>query len=720
MNQHATYREASVGRPVLWRDLKLSLCALYSFPIDESLQPCPPLSPQQANDALIGMQSRNVRRKILSIGQRSRDQAAVGKHSALQTEHHAMKQSIGMGSSWLACLAMICDGLSGQTHGNNLHCVQQRETERLFCAQTLLHRLRRTKLNEAIDWEIEQPHDLPYNEALTFYQTCTYRPNLVEIYKHWLCGTFPAGALVLNEYHQSKIMTNDDEERIKGELSLLTLASIMFQSALSSSGHGRQTPFISSLGASMAVVALRLRYTVASVDRAGGPVDHCKPIVIMIAQSLAAVWNTVNQHLTTDSCLDGRKEKAISAFGVALHACLAAVPDVLLGPGGGARAKLSTDPRCIQAASRELREGGFRLAWETSHQYRQQIRALGLEASFDYQRVDFWTLSVCHQWAKVLPLPLDLASHVAGLAKNYLMTGYSECQKVALLFVISVCEAGAWTVDEVLAFNLGLSEHQLTQQPNKKRQSSRSKKHQKSLVEENATDSTIIEAKVEAQQRGEVSCLVTQLVWDGLNSLVEQVLAACGTDSNLQVDGEGPVGCLTACAVACLPHIVNNPQSLYARELFLAIVGPFRMLCEAPNKAIRGLTFEPLNILHNRVMLTLEKTGAMSDELESLILEHFFESCLKLAGSCPYPANYFDDLTMSSDEDLEIERNDVRDLLRTVTEWRDSSPSRAFAMNLIERLLNECERSVVCCRNEGRLFEETAIHAFSSLGEFRG
>jgi len=86
------------------------------------------------------------------------------------------------------------------------------------------------------------------------------------------------------------------------------------------------------------------------------------------------------------------------------------------------------------------------------------------------------------------------------------------------------------------------------------------------------------------------------------------------------------------------------------------------------------------------------------------------------ATACRYPVGYFDDPGANSDEDLEIERNDVRDLLRAVSDPGSSSEPISMALRLLLKLLQACEHSVLSSRDRHQLFDETVIHAFSALG----
>jgi hypothetical protein len=140
---------------------------------------------EEAHAFLLALQSRNLRRR----------------GSANET-----------GSTWLACLYLLL--------------TSKEYTERLFCAQTLLHRMRRTKLVEAIDWEFDIAD--------------------VNEYKQWI-------AALLSGVHLTEA-SSTAEEACKGELSLLTLAALI----QGETNH----QILYSLGASIAVLALRLQQDV--------------------------------------------------------------------------------------------------------------------------------------------------------------------------------------------------------------------------------------------------------------------------------------------------------------------------------------------------------------------------------------------------------------------------------------------------------------------------
>lgn len=95
-----------------------------------------------------------------------------------------------------------------------------------------------------------------------------------------------------------------------------------------------------------------------------------------------------------------------------------------------------------------------------------------------------------------------------------------------------------------------------------------------------------------------------------------------------------------------------------------------------------------------------------------------------LAASCCYPPGYFHDLAANNDEDLENERNDVRDVLRCISSSPElnGKPRSQSAMNLTSRillqLLQACAQPLQEIKEDPcMLFPETALHAFSALAK---
>lgn len=110
---------------------------------------------------------------------------------------------------------------------------------------------------------------------------------------------------------------------------------------------------------------------------------------------------------------------------------------------------------------------------------------------------------------------------------------------------------------------------------------------------------------------------------------------------------------------------------------------------------------------------------------------------MTLASSCGYPEGYFDHLDANSDEDLEIERNDIRDLLRTITTSGDVEFSNALhqrhedgplliCIQILTLILSACQDAIASAQQRQEqqqdlriqlLLPETIVHAFSALAK---
>ncbi|CAB9524907.1 hypothetical protein SEMRO_1602_G285260.1 [Seminavis robusta] len=204
----------------------------------------------------------------------------------------------------------------------------------------------------------------------------------------------------------------------------------------------------------------------------------------------------------------------------------------------------------------------------------------------------------------------------------------------------------------------------------------------------------------------------------------------------IQIEGEGPIGCLAACANACLAHLLRTsstpalafPQST---ELFVAIAHSFQEICQSPHRVIRAFAMEPIFSLHKTLVqhaLECEEGihPPLDPGLQDAVVELFVRCAMSLAIACGYSADYFQDFGAMSDEDLEIERNDVRDVIRTVavserggsTAFADvTRPPLEVTLKVLARLLHACFESIDASRKASQLFHETAVHCYSALAK---
>jgi hypothetical protein len=266
----------------------------------------------------------------------------------------------------------------------------------------------------------------------------------------------------------------------------------------------------------------------------------------------------------------------------------------------------------------------------------------------------------------------------------------------AMAYLVAIFEAAAKKPDQILSFALALDPQ--NPQSAKKRQSSKSKKRQKEMLEEASTDERRSEAIAEYQHRGDIACKTAAVVWNDLQP-------------NILSTPEG-VSCLCACANVCLPHWIRHSPG-QSHDLIQSIMASFQDLCMHPSRDVRGQTYEPLCSLH-LAMLEVEHSP-----LEPLIVDHLFRSTMHLAKSCGYPSDYFDYMSQDSDDELEIERNDVRDVLRAVCGGEDagSEPQKSFSLRVLDAIVRTCTESIVKQRDSNGLPHETAVHALSALAK---
>ena len=655
--------------PRLWNDLRLALATLYSTSSGGSSEsnhggagttPERRPSSKEAHDFLMHLQSRNVRRQIQSLKQRLQDTTQNNKefmhHHDNSTEsdtaglvsqpqllllqqQQQQQQRIEMKSTWLTCLyALLVEGFVHSTTS----------TEQLFGAQTILYTLTRAKLNESIDWDVEQPNDWTSDECLLFYLHHQQLPNLEASYRHWVRNMNPFLSAVLNAVSLSPVQGLDDEARIKGELSLFTLVAIMysvaqqqhqtsswsesehgFHSSSSSSSSPSVTPILTTLGAAVALLALRLRYALSPTQDSMAVVPTGPCLVVRIADALSTVWSVVVRETATTNLLslhsnsnNNHPPPSSWALGVTLHACLAALPDTLLGSPGGARCRISIDPRCLQAATHELRTIGLVQLWEALQHLNHELTQTDVLTT---SIRDGWTLTTIGRWATYVRIPSDLLHHLSPLLHQYIMTVKEDDgsqgminQRLALGSVMAVCEFATWTLEKILAHNLGFSEHQKPAPATKKRQTSRSRKRNKNLLETNTTEAVLTDAMDEIERRGESACQVISAAWLPLSEMVRRDLSLCTSDAHT-VDGEGPIGCLAVAAESCLPFLVRHPSYPGGHELFIAVASLFQELCHSPCKSVRGVSFEALYSLRKA---TLE--NPVDYRMQVLVVEHFF------------------------------------------------------------------------------------------------
>eukprot|EP00548_Thalassiothrix_antarctica_P013208 CAMPEP_0194171408 /NCGR_PEP_ID=MMETSP0154-20130528/5987_1 /TAXON_ID=1049557 /ORGANISM="Thalassiothrix antarctica, Strain L6-D1" /LENGTH=1365 /DNA_ID=CAMNT_0038883703 /DNA_START=23 /DNA_END=4120 /DNA_ORIENTATION=+ len=676
-------------QPHLSGDLRLALSVLYSLPTASDFSIQKPTS-KEAHDYLMQFQCRNVRRKLSSklksLKNKTESSAGINILQSLEAGD--------VGSSWLACLGLLA---SHRTSTNQQ--IEVNYAEALFAAQTMVHRLRRVKLSEAIDLEFESPQSLPPNHEM-----------IVDMYLQWSSTLNSTFLEVINKYHPQ----SSDEEAIKGELTVLSLTTILYCQTLScNQDFSSIRPLLSTIASALAVTTARLRYTSASIP---SEAPNTQPIVKMIINTLTMV------HQVVSSTSGANPAHAAHAHSTVLFMCMSAIPDAILAggdSGGGAYGRMSMDPRCFTAVTTEVRTQGLSQVWDSF---------MEMSSPSGDQLILF--LEMCESWAKYVPLPKEFVRRSVVLIKqSFIELAISQpsqhqvaAGRAALQYWIAIMEGGSWTVEEVLASSL-IQKYENSQQPNKKKQSSKSKKRQKETLEERTSQNQYVLAQNEVHHRSEMACEVTMQTWNAFRPLLTRELSTF-SDVNDEVQGDGPVGGIIACANACLPYLVRQPiQNSELLQLFVSISDAVNEICSSAARSVRGFAAESLYMLHDIVMTVGFPTdNANGYSLQNVIVDHFYKCCMNLASQCGYPGDYFKDLRENNEEELEMERNDVRDVLRCVSGHSSSGKNQSnpsgtrVAFCVLVKLLEACAQPIMEVGTEGKqLFPESALHAFSAL-----
>jgi hypothetical protein len=538
-------------------------------------------------------QSRNIRRKLTSISN-----SLKHKHQE-EGKSEDLLQSLepsDIGSSWLACLGLL-SSLKTKNDGSQVNYA-----EALFAAQTLVHRLRRVKLSEAIDLEFESPHSLPPSTQ-----------QIIESYLQWMEHFDLLLCQVLKSYQPH----SNDEETVKGEITLLSLMTILYCLTLTSSQHELASirPLLSTLASALSVTAARLRYTSQAIP---SPSPNTQPIVKMILHALNVVHQLVSATASTSP------DRQTLVYGNVLYTCMSAIPDAILagaGSDGGAYGRMSMDPRCYTAVTTETRTQGIAQVWESF---------MDLPAPKGDLLIMF--LNMCESWAKYVPLPQEFVREsvelidqaFVGLSGEQLNQQQIVAGRAAMGYWIAIMEGGSWTVEEVLAASL-LQKKENSHQSHKKRQSSKSKKRQKEVLEERTTQNQYILAQNEVHHRSEVACEVTMRTWHSFHFLFSRELSVV-TDVDDEFQGDGPIGGGIACANACLPYILRQPtQTSESLQLFVSIGNTVQEICSSPARSVRGFAAESLYTLHKVLMAGVADKVSFGNEFERIIVDHFFK-----------------------------------------------------------------------------------------------
>jgi len=741
-NDVVTFRE-----PVLLSKLRIALAHLYGIGTVNTAN-----HTLDAHSYLIEFQARNTRRKAIALQQRLNDKKDRTSTALLPREDEYI------GSSFYACLPSL------------LLSIPAHDTERLFSAQTILHRLRRMKLSEAIDFEIEYHHEqnsIMSVEAIMHMTSDTSIPLQEQTlywtrFLHFHCQTLSSFhpvllGKVLDRYSQQWSDTigqhfnirsaSDLEERIKGEITLHTLATAAYLNGFldimqeSNEDHSKIGPLLQTLSSAMAVTALRLRYTPSDPSSPATQI----PIVSQVVNSFQIVFEIATslsvQELVSGFNLPAEDHNLLNIFHQhnslihtrALCKCvciaLASVPDALLGSEGGARGRLSIDPKCIQSTNVELRtfDTGIGLLQQTI----MQLNALQMErdtSSNSQVYLKEQILGASERWARFVSLTHEFVEAILTTAQTDLSTlerinqidNITSYDKIYFAFLTRIFEAASMTPEEIIAASAGLTLDSGSQQAGRKRQSSKSKKrHKQKLLEviegggESSVDMKQEEATIEVRLRGSIASYAARIAWEKVYPLYRSSLNRMDASPNTVVEGEGVIGCICTCVSACIPHYINNgaPQADSSMVLVGLLFEALKEICSSSNSSVRALSFEHIIGVH-KALVNVQPLQNF-DDLYYTITQSLSDCALTLSEKCDYPNTYFDRMELNNIEELEIERNDVRDIIRAICSFDFGVEEFSrFSVTCLERTIHFCHQGIT--DRPSLLPSETLVHVLSS------
>jgi hypothetical protein len=677
------------------------------------------------------------------------------------------------GSIFLSCLALLYSSCS---QNSNSH-------ERIFTAQALNHRCRSIKLTETLDIEAEDGVECGTSRLVIALEELKNQRNNTQpntdlnqktksILTAWLeryvpmlvnrCGGGAActGAellAVVLERHSSSLLDSPylcdesrGEEQIKGTLMMFSLAVAMYVAAFrdfedehqhqNQHDEAGRSPWanavLSELGSALSVTVLRLRYR-PTTDKhdTPSPDPSCPPLIDALVHAINMVKDSAAVYLTNQagsempSLLQDAHHYAVNR---SIAACLTSLPEtVLLPPGQDYMHRIpSVDRGCLRAASMELRcnETGMEKAMSVLLQLWGNVVHDDSSASR--------LIQCCEAWARYVAVPIHVIDESVGkIAMQFIHISQGapssmqqqKAQTLAFQYLVSIFEAALPTlsVPDILTAALGVGATGV--QNGKRKQGNKSKKrHEKRLDRAKAVEdeSSQNQAEEELLARKNAACAAAAAAF-GISAAAA---SHTGDDWGLRLASTCPkttshaiCSTVAAAATSVLPHLLwlernDGPSQRWRTELFSVVITVIQRMCKSHNRDTRALAYEALMVLHN----ALNTVTAVSLRVEQIAIDSICECALSLSASCAYPLHYFDNLSENNDEDLEIERNDVRDVCRSVCSLDSgnygSDESKSPSIMILNRIVHACH-SAITDTDLTVLPSEAVVHALSALAK---
>lgn len=559
----------------------------------------------------------------------------------------------------------------------------------------------------------------------------------------------------------SKDRDKQQEERIKGTLLMITIAVAMYTLAFAefeeehqnqqTQQQQKRTPWANAvlceLGSALSITALRIRYKPLQDKYATpDPEPSCLPLIDMLVETIQLVKESAETYFAQkieQQNLDNKAQSAIQeahkhATKRSICGVIKTLPEtVLLPPGEDSGHRVpSIDRASLRAASLELRsvDNGMVKAWKvlveldhgsSMNEIQQDMSATNL-------------LQCCESWARYSAVPIPIIeSTVGSLAARYMKScdhsqhSKQKAQTAAFQYLVSIFESASpsLTTNDVLTAALGVGAGNAGRSASKKKQSSKSKKRQDkrlgraiAVTENNQNDGGSADAaEKELMDRRNAACVAAAYIFgvsftDG-STTQEYGLRLAATSESTST--HGICSTVASAATSVLPHLLflewsDGGSHNWRIVLFSTVTTIIRRICSIPNRDIRALAYEPLLIFHT----SLNSVSAVTLQIEQVAVDEVVSCALALAASCGYPQGYFDCLSEDNDEELEIERNDIRDVARSVC----SLDSADISMNspsilILQRIVSACDTAIQEAIASDHLPNETVVHILSALAK---
>jgi len=566
--------------------------------------------------------------------------------------------------------------------------------------------------------------EFEYESTCTDYSSFNLKDwkNLTSLFTSNLSAYHPAFFQCMSQYLACMEVgsignSSADEEILKGNVSVIFIAClILIQNSNVEETHTVtcselcHDPITSTLSAAISIFVLRLRC--AMIYGAQNMLNDCNyNIVQVVVESLERYRAYFDIHPAN--------------FAICVCSSLAMIPDAIFGSAGGARGSLSLNPHFVRRCYKELNDKrqGMDLVIQSFHGL-SSLRMSWIGSVELSIKVDYHLLAVCERWAAIFTLPFEFVEMTAPLIERYIdatiktRNSNLAVQQMGYHYLIRLFEGACMVPEDIHNMYLGLSSEQLdsSDQDTQKRQYSKSKHRFKGRVESISTQDSggdmLSQAGKEAFERGDVACRSSLALWNIIFKSVYSNLESLNDMDS--IDGEGDIGCLLMCCSACVPFIIEFAFESKYRELLERLLCSTSKFCCSSSRYIRSQSMDIIERIYSALVTrTKMTTNHAIPEFEQSISFVLCECCIQLASKCSYPLEYFACMTEESDEELENERNDVRDLLRSICDVEGCYPSR-LSLLILQNILGFCQKSL----NETSIEKsETTVHIFSSLAK---